>query len=93
MFQVEKEDVRRVKEDQCICIPKTFTVVMVLSVLRYVHDFYFKTWVEFGWYPILAFLLDFHNVNLYAALIALWPLNLLLFWPADTFAICTKPRI
>lgn len=66
---------------------------MVLLVLRYIHDFCFKTQVQFGWCPILAFLLSFHDVNLYAATIALWLLNLLLFWPADSFAICIKPRI
>lgn len=37
MFQVEKEDVQREKEDQCICIPKTSMVAMVLLVLRYIY--------------------------------------------------------
>lgn len=39
MFQVEKEAVQREKEDQCICIPKTSMVAMVLLVLRYIHLF------------------------------------------------------
>lgn len=52
MFQVEKEDVQREKEVQCICIPKTFTVAMVLLVLRYIHYFCFKAQAEFSSCPV-----------------------------------------
>lgn len=75
MFQVEKEDVWRGKEDQCICIPKISMVAMVLLVLRYICDFYFKAQVEFGSCPVPVFPLSFCGVSLYADTIALWLLS------------------
>lgn len=61
MFQVEKEDVWREKEDRCTCIQKTSTVVMVSLALRYIRDFYFKTQVEIGSCPMPVFPLSVVN--------------------------------
>lgn len=61
MFQVEKEDVQREKEVQCICIPKTSMEATVLLVLRYVHWFCFKAQAQFSSCPVASqcFLLVF----------------------------------
>ena len=50
-------------------------VAMVLLVLRYIHDLYFKGQVEFGLCPVPVFPLSFCGVSLYADTVALWLLN------------------